>query len=237
MLDQPDNPNCNLQIKFVYPAHFETSEALNRIKQHFIVSCFGEAYEELTPQQAVDGYVNLYLENYKSLEEDFVQEKENSKDAPVASWFFYYEMLSNEITFNKAGLLCYSVNLEHYTGGAHGASVYMNYVLNLQTGEVITEEDIFTEGSQDVLALILVDKIARQNNVTDAKELEELGFFSIDEIFPNGNFLVDEEGITFYFNEYEIAAYVVGVSRVKLRYADIKPLLKKDSPVSAFIPD
>ena len=50
---------------------------------------------------------------------------------------------------------------------------------------------------QDNLARILVDQIAKQNNVSDAKELENIGFFSVDEIFPNGNFLVDETGITY----------------------------------------
>lgn len=84
--------------------------------------------------------------------------------------------------------------------------------MNLKTGKPITEEEIFVDNYQDNLARILVDQIAKQNNVSDAKELENIGFFSVDEIFPNGNFLVDETGITYSFNEYEIAAYVVGVT-------------------------
>jgi hypothetical protein len=237
MLDQPDNPDCNLQVKFVYPVTFGNKEVLSRIKEHFIASCFGDMYEELTPEQAVDEYVNIYLEDYKSLEGDFKEEKEKSKDAPVASWFSYYEILSDEITFNKANLLSYTINFENYTGGAHGAHTHTNVVLNLKTGEIVTEDDIFIEGYQDALALMLVDKIAKQNEVENARELESIGFFSADEIFPNGNFLIDEEGITYYFNEYEIAAYVVGTTRVKLLYSDIKPLLRKDSPVSTLIRD
>jgi hypothetical protein len=235
MLEQPDNPGCNLRIKFVYPVKSGNKEILNQIRKHFIASYFGDMYEELTPEQTVDEYVNIYLEDYKSLEDDFIEEKEKSKDAPVASWFSYYETSSNEITFNKANLLCYSVNFENYTGGAHGAHTHTNVVLNLKTGELVTEEDIFIKDFQDALALMLVDKIVKQNEVKNAWELESIGFFSVDEIFPNGNFLIDEEGITYYFNEYEIAAYVVGATRVKLLYSDIKPLLKKDSPVSILI--
>jgi hypothetical protein len=235
MLGQPDNPNCNLQIKFVYPAGFGNKDVPDQIRKQFITSCFGDIYAELTPEQAVDEFVNMYLEDYKSLEDDFAEEKEKSKGAPVASWYSYYEMLSDEITFNKANLLCYSVNFENYRGGAHGAHAYKNYVLNLKTGELVTEEDIFTEDFREPLALMLVDGIARQNEMENAKELESIGFFSIDEIFPNGNFLADEEGITYYFNEYEIAAYVVGVTSVKLPYAELKPLLRKDSPLSTLI--
>jgi hypothetical protein len=235
ILGQSDNPNCNLRIKFVYPAGFGNKDVLDWTRKQFITSCFGDIYVELTPEQAVDEYVNIYLEDYKSLEDDFTEEKEKSKDAPVASWFSYYETLSDEITFNKADLLCYSVNFENYTGGAHGAYTHINYVLNLKTGTIVTEEDIFVEDFQDALALMLVDKIAKQNEIENAKELESIGFFSIDEIFPNGNFRIDEEGITYYFNEYEIAAYVVGGTSVKLLYDELKPLLKKDSPVSTLI--
>lgn len=235
MLEQPDNPNCNLQIKFIYPAKFGNKDVLAQLKKHFITSYFGDIYDELTPEQAVDEYVKIYMEDYKSLEDDFKEEKEKSKGAPLASWFSYYEMSSNEIIFNKANILCYSVNFENYTGGAHGAHAHMNYVLNLKTGDIVTEEDIFIEDFQDTLALMLVDKIAEQNEVENAKELESIGFFSVDEIFPNGNFLVDEEGITYYFNEYEIAAYVVGITSVKLFYSEIKHLLKKDSPISKLV--
>jgi hypothetical protein len=235
MLEQPDNPNCNLRINFVYPVKSGNKDVLDQIQKHFIASYFGDMYEELTPEQAVDEYVNIYLEDYKNLEDVFEEEK--SKDAPVASWFSYYESSSNEITFNKANLLCYSINFENYTGGAHGAHTHTNVVLNLETGKIVTEEDIFTEGFQDALALMLADKIAKQHEVENARELESIGFFSADEIFPNGNFLVDEEGITYSFNEYEIAAYAVGITRVKLLYSEMKPLLKKDSPVSTLIRD
>ncbi|MDR1161445.1 MAG: DUF3298 and DUF4163 domain-containing protein [Tannerellaceae bacterium] len=237
ILEQPDNPACNLQIKFIYPTGFGDKDVLSQIRKHFVVSYFGDIYEELTPEQAVDEYVNIYLEDYKSLEDDFKEEKEKSKDAPVDAWFSYYEASYDEITFNKANLLCYSVTFENYTGGAHGSQTQTNVVLNLQTGEIVKEKDIFIEDFQDALALLLVDKIARQNEVENVKELESIGFFSADEIYPNGNFLVDEEGITYYFNEFEIAAYVVGITRVKLLYSDIKPLLRKDSPLSALIRD
>lgn len=235
MLEQPENPNCNLQIKFIYPSKFGDKNILSAVQKHFIGSYFGDMYEELTPQEAVDSYVNIYLEDYKSLEDDFKEEKEKSKGAPIASWFSYYEMSANEITFNKANLLCYVVYNEGYTGGAHGAHSLMSYVLNLKTGSIVTEEDIFIEDFQDALALMLVDKITEQNEVENAKELENIGFFSVDEIFPNGNFLIDEEGITYYFNEYEIAAYVVGITHVKLPYDEIKHLLRKDSPIAKLI--
>ena len=233
LLDNPDNPNCDLEINFVYPKDFADKAVLEKAQKQFVYNYFGESYENLSPEEAVSHYTDDYIAAYKDLEEDFEEESRRAtKESPVGSWFSYYEMSSNQITFNKAGLVCYTICFENYTGGAHGAHSYNNHVLDLATGEAVTEEAIFHEGYQEELAKLLVDQIASDNNLTDAKELENIGFFSIEEIFPNGNFLVDETGITYSFNEYEIAAYVVGLINVHLPYESIRPLLRDDSPIA-----
>lgn len=230
--NNPENPNCNLQINFTYPSQFDDKALLKKLQNEFVVSYFGEEYTNLPPAEAVTKYTDRYLKEYKDLENDFQEEVEKSADAPVSSWYSYYEMSDNKIVYNENDLLSYTVNFENYTGGAHGAHAYQNRVLNLKTGKPVTEEEIFVDNYQDNLARILVDQIAKDFDVENAKELENAGFFSMDEIFPNGNFLVDETGITYTFNEYEIAAYVVGPVTVTLPYEDIRYLLKKESPIA-----
>jgi hypothetical protein len=63
-------------------------------------------------------------------------------------------------------------------------------------------------------------------------ELENIGFFNLDEISSNNNFYADEIGITYTFNEYEIAAYVVGPVTIQIPYDKIRHLLRRESPVS-----
>lgn len=235
LLGKPENPNCTLQITFTYPTKMADKEVLRRLQQRFVADYFGEKYETLTPEEAVKRYTADYLANYKELEQDFRQELERADDTPVGAWFSYYEMSRDEIVFNRSGLLSYTVNFENYTGGAHGAHSFTNHVVELKTGNAVTEEQIFVDDYQDRLAKLLVDKLAEQNNVQDPKELENLGFFSIEEIFPNGNFLVDETGITYYFNEYEVAAYVVGVVKVHLSFDEIRLLLREESPIASLI--
>lgn len=235
LLDNPDNPNCNLEIKFVFPKKFANKEILSSIQKQFVSTYFGDSYEQLSPEEAVAKYTDDYIAAYKDLESDYKAELAKADETPVGSWFSYYEMSSNDIAFNRDDILSYTIRFENYTGGAHGSHSYNNHVLNLKTGKPITEEEIFVENYQDSLAQILVDQIAKQNNVSDPKELENIGFFSVDEIFPNGNFLVDETGITYSFNEYEIAAYVVGVTNVHLPYKEIRYLLRDDSPIAHLI--
>lgn len=235
LMENPDNPNCNLEINFSYPKDFKDKSILKDMQKQFISSYFGEDYENLTPEEAIQKYTEDYLAAYKDLEQDYKEEIARSEDTPVDSWYSYYEMSGNELTYNKNNILCYTVSFENYTGGAHGAHTYNNYVLSTETGKLITEEDIFVDSYQEKLAQTLVDQIAKQNNLTDAKELENIGFFSVDEIFPNGNFSIDDSGITYSFNEYEIAAYVVGVINVHIPYQEIRYLLRDDSPIAHLI--
>lgn len=232
LLENPENPNCNLQINFTFPAQYDNKDILKKVQKQFVSSYFGDSYETLSPEEATAKYTEDYLNSYKDLTDEYKAELAKADDTPVGAWFSYYEMSSDDIAYNQNDIISYTVNFENYTGGAHGAHSFTNHVINLKTGNPIAEEDIFIDGYQEDLAQILIDRIAKQNSLDDVKELENIGFFSIDEIFPNGNFLIDDNGITYTYNEYEIAAYVVGATNVHLPYEEIQHLLKKESPIA-----
>lgn len=234
LLQDDNNPNCNLQIKFIYPGKYKNPEILKSIQQLFVEDYFGEDYASLSPQEAVSKYTADYIDAYKDLEQDFKADLQRASTSgeQVGAWYSYYEMSSNAIKFNESDLLSFSTTFENYTGGAHGAHATINHVINLKSGKQITEQDIFVDEYQDTLAKLLVGKIAEQNEAKDPKELENIGFFSTDEIYPNNNFLVNGEGITYTFNEYEIAAYVVGTTNVFLPYNELRLILRKDSPIA-----
>lgn len=237
LLNNDSNPNCNLQIKFIFPVKYKDQAVLDNIRHLFVEGYFGEDYAQFSPEEAVKKYTADYLDAYKDLEQDYSTDVARSRAGgeQVGAWYSYYETSSNEITFNENGILAFTNRLENYTGGAHGAHAVNNHVINLKTGKAITEQDIFVDDYQDTLAKLLVNSIARQNKVDDPKELENAGYFSVEEIYPNNNFLVDQDGITYTFNEYEIAAYVVGRTNVFLPYEELQIILRPESPISQLI--
>lgn len=235
LMENVENPSCTFQLKFTYPVKMEDKQVLSLVQKQFIRDYFGDNYENLSPQEAVSQYTEDYIASYKELEDDFRLEIERSNGQPVTSWFSYYEMSDNAIEYNRNDLLSYSVSFSNYTGGAHGANSTRYHVIDLKTGKPVTEESIFIDNYQEQLALILVDKIAALNEVQDAKELENIGFFSVDEIFPNDNFMIDDTGITYAFNEYEIAAYVVGLIEVHIPFNEIEYLIRRDSPIAHLV--
>lgn len=235
LMETKENPNCNLQINFIYPSQYDNKDILKKIQNQFVCDYFGEQYESMSPQEAINQYTNDYLNSYKELEKDFKSEIEKDPKAPVSAWFSYYEMLTGNLIYNSNNIISYTIGFENYTGGAHGSHAYNNHVIDLLTGSIVTEEEIFIDNYQDELAAILIDAIAKEQGVDKPKDLENIGFFSVEEIFPNNNFLVNEEGLTYTFNEYEIAAYVVGAINIFLPYENIEFLLKRESPISAIV--
>ena len=239
LLGDTTNPYCKLESNFVFPSEYKDKEVLDKLNRYFIESFFGiDSFSEkdadsVTPKQAMEAYVQKYLNDYKELESDFITDMEISGEKPSQeSWYAYYEASWNEILYNKCNLLSYTVSVEYYTGGAHGGYGYNNHVLYLETGEEVDETDIFIEGYHDSLAHIIVYTIAADNNLTSPEGLENKGFFNIEEIYPNGNFYLDEMGITYTYNVYEIAPYALGKTDVFLPYEKIRHLLKKDSTIA-----
>jgi hypothetical protein len=218
------NPGCSLQIRFIYPVDLYDKAILESVQQLFVLDFFGSKYVDMTPQNAVEkyaeDYINSIMKEAKALEEDM----------PA---FEYYEMLNNRIIYNRNLLLSVTVNRETFTGGAHGAHNYVNRVIDLKTGRLLSEKDLFIDDYREDLAKIIVDNIAVSNNVDSTSDLENFGFFNVNEISPNGNFYVDDTGITYTFNEYEIAAYALGPVVVQLPYEQVRHLLRADSPLSA----
>jgi hypothetical protein len=225
------NPKCSLQIKFVYPVDYSNKETLRLLQQEFVAGFFGDEYVNLAPKEAAEKYAQDFINAYKEEEGNFKIELENHGLETMESWYSYNETSNNQIVYNRNDVISFLVYKDCYYGGAHGAHTYINRVVDLKTGRRILENEVFVDDYQDSLAKIIIEGIALANQLK-ANELENIGFFNVDEIYPNKNFYVDETGITYTFNEYEIAAYVVGPVTIHIPYEKIWHLLRKETPVS-----
>lgn len=228
-------PYADVKVTFNYPVKFGNKEDLNRLQQIFIGTFFNNIYlDNLTPQEAMTEYIKIYEEDYKSLSNSYYSDKSRLEDGNIPMWYWYSMYLSNKVVFQNKNLLSNAVEYSDYTGGAHGS--YMITYTNIDLGELVTisEEDIFAPDYQKPLAEIIVKRLMMQHNVTSPESLIEVGFFNIEDIFPNNNFWLDDEGVHYAFNQYEIAPYVMGVIDVHVPYEDIKELLKSDDVIERF---
>lgn len=230
--DVETDPDCSLEIRFTYPTVSEDKEALEKIKQQFIISFFGDKYYQLSPENAATQYTEDYIQTFREEEKEYLANLENHDLHLEESWLVSNRSIHNEIVYNQNGLLSFVVNTSYSAGGAHEAHSVANCVVDVKTGQRISEKEIFVDGYKVELSRILVDEIVKTNHVKEAGELETIGFFDADEISPNENFYADDTGITYTFNEYEIAAYAVGAVSVRIAYEKIRHILHSEGTVA-----
>jgi hypothetical protein len=224
-------PSCNLQIQFLFPKSYKNEKILAKAQSMFIEKFFGEDFAQMKPAEAVQNYKERYIAEFKEFEKEFGEGSALITDEESdETGHSYYATLQNSIPFNKNNLISFTVEYSNYEGGAHGSHSIYGYIFDLTNGTLISEDQIFTENYKKELASIIVNKIAEINNIKDSKDLPNVGYGSIDDIFPNGNLIIDEKGITYFFNENEIAGYVVGITKVFIPYEEISIYMSKDSP-------
>jgi len=223
--------NCNLHIAFTYPITCKKTLSLSDLQKMFIEKFFPPQYAELSPQAVVDSFSSQYIRDFQSIrfndffDEDYILEDENN---------FLYELnLENEILYNQNNFISFIVKNANYEGGAQGANNIYGYVIDLNTGKFLTEEDFAGNNYKKNLSSIIVQKIAAANGMNDASQLENNEYYAKEDFVPNDNFTIDDKGITYYFNERETADYFLGTTEVFIPYKEIKTFITGDSPISS----
>lgn len=120
-------------------------------------------------------------------------------------------------------LLCYVITRSSYTGGAHGMYGTECYAYSLAGGHEITTADLFTEAQLRRLDELIRSRIRKQYQAGDDAELEAMGFFP-QYIGTTENFLVTPEGITFFYNPYDIGCYALGAVEVTVSREELAGL-------------
>lgn len=136
-----------------------------------------------------------------------------------------YELILNDsISFENEKMISLVSSRYSYTGGAHGISskVFLNF--DLSNGEVIENEDLFTDLPQ--VLKIAENHFKKQQNIS-AESLNEKGFWFEDDTFhlPE-NLGVVGENLVLYYNPYEIAPYIEGTFELKIPIEQVKKYLK-----------
>ena len=223
--------NCNLHILFTYPVACKKTSSLNDLQKLFIEKVFPAQYANLSPKDAINNFATQYINDFQAIKwddffnEDYILEDENS--------YIYELSLENKVLYDKDNFISFVVRSTNYEGGAHGSNSVYGYVIDLKTGKLLTEEDFEGSGYKKNLSSIIAKKIATAKGLDDVSQLEENGYNSIEDIVPNENFTIDDKGITYYFNEYEIAAYFVGITEVFIPYEELKAYITDDNPLSS----
>lgn len=220
-------PACNLIIHFVYVTKSSDVKQKDSLNKILVSACLGEKYQTMLPKEAIKSYTEKYISDYrKDLEPMYTKDEQDKEDeASVQAWYSYCKGIESHIQLSSKNLLVYRVDYNEYTGGAHG--IYNSTFLNVDLRRLclVRLDDLFKSDHKEALTDLLWTQLMADNKVTTRQELEDMGYASTGDLEPTENFYLGQEGITFYYNVYDIAPYVMGPTKITLSYENIQPLL------------
>lgn len=216
-------PACNIVMNITFVKQSSDSVMKDSLNTFIMATSLGDKYMKQSPANAIGDYADEYIRNYRhDLEPIYTKE---SKENNVGAWYSYYKGIEGHVQYYRKGLLVYRINFNEYTGGAHG--IYMASFLNLdlKTLTPIRLTDLFVPDYEVALTDLLWNQLMADNNATTHEELEDMGYTSTGELVPTENFYLSESGITFYYNVYDIAPYVMGPVKITLPFDAVRHLL------------
>lgn len=213
-----------LDLQYAYPVALPAHDSvLHAIQTQIKTELFGEAFADMDPDHALSAYAALnhtrYLQDNQPLADEWGDRDHGSA--------FCEDLVVNASPAGMArGILSYAEDIYSYTGGAHGLGICLLKNYSLATGQPVHEEDLFIDDYFEPLCTMLVEALIHQTENADTeRELRKLGY-SIEDIVPNDNFFVSEEGITYVYMPYEIAPYALGRTDIFLPWSVLTSVLK-----------
>ena len=235
-LEDGQESNLTFSIRYAYPVAVNASdEVLAKLQCAVCQMVLGDAFLDMRPQQAIEAYAamkhNEYIQNNLPLLQEWAIDHE---DESFGETLFNEELIISAAPIgnclpltNIPSLWSYAMDVYEYTGGAHGNRYLLIQNYDLQTGDAVSEQDLFIDDYYEQLKTLLLEALIAQTDEAETrKDLRRLGY-SVADVVPNENFYVTDEGITYVYNPYEIAPYAMGCIQISLSWDSIRHLLRK----------
>lgn len=233
-LAQSDSASVQIVHSVEYYKSFEGGNALKKkINNSIVKACFGDQYDGFSVEEASDAVSDTLIANYQReagrvYDDAVAYAKENGLDydynynaAMTCNWYY---TVQGKFAEGFMDLQTYQVYSEDYLGGAHGMHYLIPNIINLKTGEIVTENELFKPGYVAPVTELIKSKLALDRGVED---INESVMFS-EGLVPNGHCGVSGAGVTWYYQPYEIASYAEGIIEVTVFWIDLKPYLNPE---------
>lgn len=134
----------------------------------------------------------------------------------------YEAYMEYTITYNDHCFLSYYYDQYMYTGGAHGMTTRNSNTFDLRTGQKVPLSYFFKRGT-NYKAYIIKELITLANE--NLENNPSIYFDNYEELISNdfqeNQYFLSKDGLSFYFQQYDIAPYSTGIVVLTIPYETI----------------
>lgn len=214
-LNETAEYGMEMSMNIEWPKKAVTEDALIRMQKSISGLLFGSDLATTDVKFAINAYNSRAIEQY--MEEN---SPENVYFDEEGNYFYtnWREDITGKFLEPYKNMVSYLKYIYGYSGGAHGQDTLNGITFDLKTGKVIRNGDLFTENYEIRLTESL------RANLLNSIDNQDMLFEK--NILPHDNFFLTSTGITYIYQRYEIAPYVMGIIEVNIPWNDLKDILK-----------
>ena len=203
-----------MSVSIEYPVRGAGEEILAKMEDGILNAAFD--MEEILG--TVEETVTRYEDNLK--DEYFNEYEGDEGDSGVRTW---EDHVNGYFSGRYGNFLSYMVEFYGFRGGAHGMNTMTPVVFDRKTGEIVPEEEFFADGYRDPVAALIQAHLPEALE-GDAEALAAV--FEPDLLAPNGLYELTKDGVTWYYQPYDIAPYYLGVISITVPWKELKPFVR-----------
>lgn len=213
-----DSTRC-AYVEITYPVatqgNPEAMSAINDTIMKYIrqsVGIFAESPEDVPAslEDAAAGFIGEY-EAFMASEPEF-----------VTSWAIE---TNGKMLYQSPKVVSIEIATYSYAGGAHPNTYVSLLNFDATTGAKFDLSDLVTDINK--LTALAESKFREARELSSTADLSEEGYFWGEGFALPANVAVTNEGLYFYYNPYEAAAYALGPTDFVISYEELKGIWKE----------
>lgn len=220
---QGDSTEC-ASIEIDYPQFQEETAAFQKINDSilfYVKTTLALEDDQVARTTSLEDLGNRFIQDYNEYTaEAKVTAEENSSDPWITAWSIE---TSAQVNYESPQAVSISIGNFAYTGGAHPNSNITLLTYSSITGKPIKIKDLFKNKTQ--LNRLAEQKFRETHELSAKDNLNDKGFFWDGKFQLPANIGLVPEGLNFFYNSYEIAAYVFGPTDFVLTWEELGDLV------------
>ena len=225
--------NCKVQVdvSVTYPKSFVNKQETEKLQKLFITTVL-ECGDSLTIEEAVKQYTTGITRQNGSGDgegdDDYALEDENG--TPIDKIFINVNITA---AYNQHNIITFCKEVTYKRNDVVTSKMHRYYNLDLAEMKLI-DLSIFRDDAIADVCQLLKNKLMEQTHTRNNDELNEIGYFNIDNLSVTTNFCFEENGITWSYLPQELAADALIEPRITLGFDVLKPLASENSVINRF---
>lgn len=218
-----------VDVSATYPKFYKDSSTTSKLQELYIKTIL-EGNDSLSIDKAVKQFTSDILSQNTYDSNSNAGYDEDKEPEEVSDKFYFAVNITVAYHQNDVVTFCKE---ETFKKNNITSKTHKYYNIDLRNMAVI-DLAMFKDDALDGICKLLKNKLMEQNKVKTSEELNDLGYFNIDNLTVTQNFCFDEDGITWNYLPQELAADANLEPKITLGYEVLAPFASDKSVLKRF---